>query len=119
MKLCHLDTASKTELGHINTMFYWFINLKMNVDYKTTLICGQPILECMEPYLMWSSIKTYSSSKVDTSVRFYQYADNQYLPPALVDEVISSVVSLCRCVCLCIAQIFSWFITMADILPCE
>ncbi len=46
-----LDTAIKTELGHINTKFYWFINLKMYCDYKTTLICGQPILDCTVPYL--------------------------------------------------------------------
>ena len=52
MKPGQLDTAIKTELGHINTMFYWFINLKMNVDYKTTLICGQPILDCIVPYLI-------------------------------------------------------------------
>ncbi len=51
MKLGHLDTAIKAQLGHINTVFYWFINLKMNVDYKTTLIHGQPILDCMVPYL--------------------------------------------------------------------
>ncbi len=50
MKPGQLDTASKTELGH--TMFYWLINLKMNVDYKTTLIHGQPILDCMVPYLI-------------------------------------------------------------------
>ena len=40
-------------------MFYWFINLKMNVDYKTTLICVQPILDSIVSYLinktsMWS-----------------------------------------------------------------
>ena len=52
MKPGHLDTAIKTELGHINTMFYWFINLKMNVDYKTTLICVQPILDSMVAYLL-------------------------------------------------------------------
>ncbi len=51
MKPGHLDTASKTELGHINTIFYWFMNLKMNVDYKTTLVPGQPTLDCMVPYL--------------------------------------------------------------------
>ncbi len=51
MKPGHLVTAIKTQLGHINKVFYWFINLKMNVDYKTTLICGQPILDCMVPYL--------------------------------------------------------------------
>ncbi len=51
MKPGHLDAAIKTQLGHINIMFYWFINLKMNVDYKTTLIHGQPILDCMVPYL--------------------------------------------------------------------
>ncbi len=28
MKPGHLDTCIKTELGHINTMFYWFINLR-------------------------------------------------------------------------------------------
>ncbi len=59
MKPCQLDTAIKTELGHINTMFYWLIYLKMNVEYKITLIHGQPILDCMVPYLystpvMWS-----------------------------------------------------------------
>ena len=52
MKPGHLDTAIKTELGHINTMFYWFINLKMNVDYKTTLIRAQPILDSTVPYLL-------------------------------------------------------------------
>ena len=51
MKPGHLDTAIRTELGHINTIFYWFINLKMNVDYKTTLICGQPNLDCIVAYL--------------------------------------------------------------------
>ena len=51
MKPGHLDTAIKTELGHINTMFYWFTNLKMNVDYKTTLISVQPILDSMVSYL--------------------------------------------------------------------
>ncbi len=51
MKPCQLDTATKTELGHINTMFYWFKNLKMDSDYKTTLICGQPILDCIVPDL--------------------------------------------------------------------
>ena len=52
MKSGHLDTAIKTELGHINIMFHWFINLKMNVDYKTALICAQPILDSMVSYLM-------------------------------------------------------------------
>ncbi len=51
MKPGHLDTATKKELGHINTMFYWSINLKMNVDYETTMICVQPILDSMVPYL--------------------------------------------------------------------
>ncbi len=51
MKPGHLGTANKTELVHINTVLYWFINLKMNVDYKTTLINGQPILDCMVAYL--------------------------------------------------------------------
>ena len=51
MKPGHLGTAIKTELCHINTMFYWLINLKMNVDYKTTLICVQPTLDSMVPYL--------------------------------------------------------------------
>ncbi len=54
MKPGHLDTAIKTELGHINTMFYWFINLKMNVDYKTALIFVKPILDSMVPYLLRS-----------------------------------------------------------------
>ena len=58
MKPGQLDTAIKTELGHINTMFHWFINLKMNVDYKTTLICEQPILDCMVPYLIDGLINT-------------------------------------------------------------
>ena len=52
MKPGHFDTATKTELGHINTVFYRFTNLKMNVHYKTTLICGQPILDCMVPYML-------------------------------------------------------------------
>ena len=51
MKPGHLDTASKTELSHINIMFYWFIKLKMNVDYKTSLIFVQSILDSMVPYL--------------------------------------------------------------------
>ena len=42
MKPGHLDTAIKTELGHIKTMFYWFLNLKMNVYYKTTQIASGP-----------------------------------------------------------------------------
>ena len=52
MKPGHLDTAIKTELGHINTMFYWFIYLKMNVDYKTSLIFVLPILDSIVPYLI-------------------------------------------------------------------
>ncbi len=52
MKPGHHGTAIKTELGHINTTFYWFINLKMNVDHKTTLICVQPILDSIVPYLI-------------------------------------------------------------------
>ncbi len=35
----------------VHTMFYWFKNLKMNADYKTALICVQPILDSMVPYL--------------------------------------------------------------------
>ena len=37
MKPGHLHTASKTELGHINTKFYWLINIKLNVDYKEAI----------------------------------------------------------------------------------
>ncbi len=51
----HLDVAIKTELGHTNTISYWSMNLKMNVDYKTALIQGQPILDCMMSYLIWVS----------------------------------------------------------------
>ena len=51
MKPGHLDVAIKTEMGHTNTIFYWSMNLKMNVDYKTRLIHGQPILDCMVSYL--------------------------------------------------------------------
>ena len=61
MKPGHLDTASKTGLGHINTMFYWLINLKMNVDYKTISICGQPILDCIVAYL----VMDHKSFKID------------------------------------------------------
>ncbi len=57
MKPGHLDTAIKTGLGHINTMLYWFINLKMNVDYKTSLIFVQPILDSMVLYLKVVEIK--------------------------------------------------------------
>ncbi len=56
MKPGQLETAIKTELGHINTMFYWFINLKMKVDYKTTLIYGQPILDCIVPVKEYVSL---------------------------------------------------------------
>ncbi len=56
MKPGHLDTAIKIELGNINTTFYWFINLKKNVDYKITVIHGQPILYCIVPYLITLSI---------------------------------------------------------------
>ncbi len=41
-------------------MFYWFINLKMNVDYKITLIHGQPILDCMVPYLYAQTVICFS-----------------------------------------------------------
>ncbi len=55
MKQGQFDTANKPELGHVNTMFYWFINLKMNVDYKTAMVCRQPIFDCMVP--VWYVIK--------------------------------------------------------------
>ena len=51
MEQGHLDTASKTELGHIHKVFHWFTNLKMNVDYKSSLICVQLMLDSIVPYL--------------------------------------------------------------------
>ncbi len=40
------------QVPHSCTLVYWFINFKKNVDYKTTLIYRQPILDCMVPYLI-------------------------------------------------------------------
>ena len=34
MKPGHLHTAIKTELGHINTVFYWFINLSLSLPER-------------------------------------------------------------------------------------
>ena len=49
-------------------MFYWFIYLKMNVDYKTILICGQPILDSMVPYLFSGRDKS-----IDIDIIFLYY----------------------------------------------
>ena len=52
MKPGHKGTANEIEPGHINSVFYRFKDLKMNVHYKITLIYRQPISNCMVAYLI-------------------------------------------------------------------
>ncbi len=51
MKPGHKETANKIEPGQINSVFYRFKDLKMNVHYKIPLNYRQPISDCMVAYL--------------------------------------------------------------------
>ena len=83
MKPGHLDAASKRELGHINTKFYWLTNLKMNVDVCTAHLRQHGALSamCNTVHIISYNVKSHKEFKVANSTPEYGLESLSWVGP--------------------------------------